>query len=66
MMHTPITVEAMRASDCLPAIEAVVKAWSEPGRVPTWHYNAKDRVRSEMPLLARALDRLLDTTSENL
>ena len=65
MLHTPVTTDALKASDRLPAIEAVVKAWSEPGRVPTWHYNAKDRVRSEMPLLARALGRLVDLAEVN-
>ena len=64
-LYTPITAEAVKASDRLPAIEAVVKAWSDPGRVPTWHYNAKDRVRSEMPLLARALDRLVNLAEGN-
>lgn len=34
------------------------RAWSEPGPRPGWHEAMRQRVRRDMPLLARALDRL--------
>lgn len=42
----------------LPAVEAVAKAWSEPGPVPGLHEQMRRNVRHDMPLLGRALDRL--------
>lgn len=48
--------------DDLPAAEAVARAWQDPGprrKHGTWHPTARDEVRQLMPLLARALDRLL-------
>jgi hypothetical protein len=51
-----------RVWDHLPAAEAVARAWRTPGPPEThgtWHPRAVDEVRHLLPLLARALDRLL-------
>lgn len=48
--------------DGLPAAEAVARAWRDPGdpkKWGTWHRWARRDVQHLMPLLARALDRLL-------
>lgn len=46
--------------DGLPAAEAVARAWRDPGpRHGSWHKHARRDVGDLMPLLARALDRLL-------
>lgn len=46
--------------DHLPAAEAVARAWADPGpKQGTWHVHARRDVRDLMPLLGRALDRLL-------
>ncbi len=44
--------------DGMPPAEAVVMAWTYPGRRPDWHAMCKAELRASMPLLARALDRL--------
>jgi hypothetical protein len=52
--------ERMAIWDHLPAAEAVARAWMDPGpRHGTWHKTARADVEYCMPLLARALDRLL-------
>lgn len=48
--------------DRLPAVEAVARAWRDPGdpkKWGTWHRWARRDINDLMPLLARALDRLL-------
>jgi hypothetical protein len=48
--------------DHLPAIEAVARAWRDPGdpkKWGTWHRWARRDVADLMPLLTRALDRLV-------
>lgn len=45
--------------DHLPPLDAVVAAWSNPGRVPAYHAYMQVRLEREWPLLARALDRLV-------
>lgn len=57
-MRTPTTPEGERRYDHLPAAEAASRAWTSSGANPEWHERAKAEVRSAMPLLARALDRL--------
>ena len=59
-MKTPIS--NVELFDDIPAIEAVLHAWVDEGVRPHWHKTAQNEVRSWMPLLARALDRL---ASEN-
>jgi hypothetical protein len=49
-----------RRWDHLPAAEACARAWREPGpESGTWHRQSVEQVRQLLPLLARALDRLL-------
>lgn len=43
--------------DHLPALEAALQAWTNPGPDPFYHGAMKGNVRLTMPLLARALDR---------
>jgi hypothetical protein len=44
--------------DHLPSLEAVLRAWQEPGpSYGSWHKTARAEVAYLMPLLARALDR---------
>lgn len=52
---------SIRLYDDQSPAEAARLAWSNPGRSPETHRKAQDMVRSQMPLLARALDRLVDT-----
>lgn len=53
--------------DHLPAAEAVARAWSDPGpQSGTWHQHARRDVRNLMPLLGRALDRLLAELQDSL
>jgi hypothetical protein len=59
MTTTPTTPEGLRRYDDLPAVEAVLLAWTEPGIHPAWwHRDRQAELRKAMPLLARALDRL--------
>lgn len=57
MKKTPTTPNGFRQYDELPPLEAIRKAWREPGINPKWHRASKQVVRDAMPLLARALDR---------
>jgi hypothetical protein len=57
-MKTPTTETGLRKYDHLPAEEAVRLAWQTPGPNPHWHTQMQAKVREQMPLLARALDRL--------
>lgn len=57
-MRTPITQNGLKKYDLLSPVDAVIKAWTNPGSNEWWHANAKHDVRQSMPLLARALDRL--------
>lgn len=53
--------------DHLPAAEAVARAWTDPGPAyGTWHKLARADVEYVMPLLARALDRLVDDLADVL
>jgi hypothetical protein len=60
---TPVTDEGLTQYDDLPPAVAVMMAWSEAGDNPRWHALRQDDVRAEMPVLARALDRLSSTDS---
>lgn len=52
--------QLMGVWDGLPAVEAVARAWMQPSPAHgTWHRTARAEVEYLMPLLARALDRLL-------
>lgn len=59
--------ELMAAFDHLPADEAVARAWRDPGpRAGSWHKMARRDVSELMPLLARALDRLLHDLDDKM
>jgi hypothetical protein len=58
MPKTPVTREGLEMYDDLPAVDAVVAAWANPGIDPVWHQRCMEAVSVQMPLLARALDRL--------
>jgi hypothetical protein len=58
MTDTPVTEEGLTQYDDLTPGEAVLMAWTEAGNNPRWHTLRQDDVRAEMPVLARALDRL--------
>jgi hypothetical protein len=62
--ETPFTKEALEQFDSLTALEAVTKAWSDPGKHPAWHYRMQQIVRTNMPALGRALDRLTVETNQ--
>lgn len=57
---TPVTDNGLRKYDHLPPEEALVRAWTTPGSHPRWNEARKQEVRDGMPLLARALDRLVN------
>ena len=57
---TPVTDAGLRMYDHLPAEEAAVRAWTVAGRSPELHRKQQQEVRDRMPLLARALDRLVN------
>lgn len=44
--------------DHLPPEEAARQAWNEPGANYYYHHVIKRNVRNQMPVLARALDRM--------
>lgn len=58
--ETPVTEEGLAKYDDLPAGLAVAHAWSDTGNNPHYHRMMQDDVRAQMPLLARALDRMVD------
>ncbi|WNT45437.1 hypothetical protein SEA_ARGAN_53 [Arthrobacter phage Argan] len=60
MRRTPVTEECLATFDSLPAPEAVLAAWTFEGANPTWHHRMQQIVRAQMPVLARALDRLVE------
>lgn len=56
---TPVTRAGVLKYDSYPPAIAAVKAWSDPGKGnPIWHKKMQGNVRKQMPLLAKALDRL--------
>ena len=66
MARTPVSEEGLKSYDDLPADEAVALAWSEAGVNPTWHFRMQQIVRAQMPVLARALDRMVETKTNSL
>lgn len=65
MSRTPITEAGLRKYDHLPPLEAALLAWSEPGSEERRHRLMQNKVRNQMPLLARALDRATYETTNN-
>ncbi len=66
MARTPVSEEGLKTYDDLPVEEAVALAWSEAGNNPTWHFRMQQIVRAQMPVLARALDRMVETKTNSL
>jgi len=52
-------VDNLSLYDGLPPAQAIVAAWTIPGSNPTVHATAQRHVRAAMPLLARAIERLV-------
>ena len=59
MRITPVTPRGLRKFDHLPPCEAVIAAWTSVGSNPSWGSDAIAETRAVMPLLARALDRMV-------
>lgn len=59
-MSKPPTREGLEIFDHLPADEAIVMAWNVPGAAPRYHRDMKILVREQMPVLARAIERLTE------
>jgi hypothetical protein len=57
---TPVTDAGLAQYDDFAPGEAVILAWSEAGEHPRWHRQMQDEVRKNMPVLARALDRMVE------
>ena len=64
-MRTPVPGTGLKQYDDLPPVEAVIKAWTLAGYYPEWHHRQKTELYHDMPLLARALDRLVATHKDN-
>lgn len=59
--------DLLQVWDGLAAAEAVARAWADPGpKSGTWHAHARRDVRELMPLLGRALDRLLEDMADRI
>jgi hypothetical protein len=58
-----LTSTGMARYDELPAGIAVAESWLEPVDTPELHHKRQVVVRTQMPLLARSLDRLVETDS---
>ena len=62
--RTPVTAAGLRKYDHLPPAEAVLKAWNTAGSHPVWDEARKREMREQLPLVARALDRMAKETGE--
>lgn len=56
----PVTEERLIQYDELPPGMAVALAWTEPDGNPLYHFEVQEIVRTQMPVLARALDRMVE------
>lgn len=59
MKRTPITETALRCWDDLDPVEAIRRSWELVGLYPLHHFEAQGIIRATMPLLGRALDRMV-------
>lgn len=57
-MKTPYTEKSLKRYDHYNPGQAAYLAWNTPGANPRWHRKMQKLVRKQMPLLARALDRM--------
>lgn len=55
-----VSKEGLVQFDDLPPGAAVLLAWSEAGDNPRWHRKMQEEVRAQMPILGRALDRMVE------
>lgn len=60
VLPTPVTKAGLTQFDDLSPGEAVIMAWSDPGNNPHYHRMMQDDVRAQMPVLGRALDRMVE------
>lgn len=60
-----IMPKGIRKYDHLPPVEAIVQAWTIKGPQPQYHDFAKNAVARAMPLLARAIERLVKETHDH-
>lgn len=58
--HSREQAEQIGQLDHLDPLEAVLQAWNDPGQDPEIAEAARQEVRRVMPILARALDRIVD------
>jgi hypothetical protein len=56
--------EGLKQYDHLPPDQAIVRAWTEGGPSPRWHALAIRDVVNVMPLLARAVERLVERAEQ--
>lgn len=63
--NTPVFLKGLLSLDHKEAKSAVISAWSNPGPNPMWHSICKREVSNVMPVLARALDRLVEEESNH-
>lgn len=59
MTKTPVTRKGLKQFDWMTPEQAVLNAWTQVGGHPEYHRKMEQQVREAMPLLARALDRLV-------
>jgi hypothetical protein len=55
---TSLTRDELRRYDHLSPTEAVKRAWTDYEDMTDRHFRLQNRLREEMPVLSRALDRL--------
>lgn len=63
--HVKPTPGGLRQYDDRPALDAVLAAWTRPGRSLRYHRAMQAEARAAMPVLARALDRLEREAQQN-
>lgn len=51
---------ALQRYDDLPPVEALIKAWTNAGPHVVWHKENQRELRRHMPLVARAIDRIVE------
>lgn len=56
----PLTEDILKQYDDLPSGMAIYLAWVEDGSSPRSRKKMKESVRAQMPVLARALDRMVE------
>ena len=59
MSKTPVTRKGLKQFDWMTPEQAALNAWTQVGGNPYWHDKMRTQVRDAMPLLARALDRMV-------